>query len=316
LITIHGSARPVLLALLLAFAVGACGGDGSPARTDAPAGTLRVVTTTTILAELVAEVGGPLVTVESLVPKGGEVHTFDPKPSDIRRLAQADVVFLNGLGLDEWLTSLVADSGTQAPVVKLGENLPGVTYLAGTPEGGGTQSSGAVNPHLWLNAAYAAKYADRITETLAAADPGHAATYRDQGAAYAASLTALDTELRTRMEAIPAANRLVLSFHDAFPYFAAAYGLAIDGTIVSAPGQDPSAAQSAELVRVVREKGIKAIFAEAQFSEALVRTIADETGAVIVSELYTDSTGDPPKDTYTAMMRWNADQVLAALAAP
>jgi ABC-type Zn uptake system ZnuABC Zn-binding protein ZnuA len=239
------------------------------------------------------------------------VHTFDPSPSDVRRLAEADAVFLNGLGLDDWLATLVADAGTTAPVVRLGENLPGVTYLDG-----GEGAGASVNPHLWLDPSYAAKYAERIGETLATADPANATAYRAQAATYGKTLTDLDADLRTRMDTIPAANRTVISFHDAFPYFAAAYGLTIDGTIVDAPGQDPSAAQVATLVGVVREKGVKAILAEAQFNEALAQTIADETGARVVSSLYTDSVGDAPQDTYVGMMRSNVDRVLEVLAAP
>ena len=308
---LRGPAILVILAVLVAVVAAACGGGTAPASSDVPGGTLRVITTTTILADLVAQVGGAHVHVDSLVPKGGEVHTFDPSPSDVRRLAQADVVFLNGLGLDDWLASLVADAGTAAPVVRLGEDLQGVTYL-----GGGGQDAAAVNPHLWLDASYAAKYAERIGETLAAADPANAPAYRDQAEAYGRTLADLDAELRAKMDTIPAANRTVISFHDAFPYFAATYGLAIDGTIVDAPGQDPSAGQIASLVEVVREKGIKAIFAEAQFSEDLARTIADETGAQVVSSLYTDSTGDAPQDTYAGLMRWNVDRVMEVLAAP
>jgi len=249
--------------------------------------------------------------VESIVPKGGEVHTFDPRPSNIRRLAEADVVFLNGLGLDDWLGSLVTDSGTSAPVVRLGEDLPGVTYLSGESRKGGT-----VNPHLWLDVSYAEKYVERIGETLASADPANAADYRARAEAYGSTLADLDAGIRARMATIPAANRTVISFHDAFPYFAAAYGLTVDGTIVDAPGQDPSASQIGALVGVVRDKGVKAIFAEAQFNEALARTIADETGARVVSSLYTDSVGDAPQDTYVGMMRWNVDRVMEVLAAP
>ena len=297
---------------LVALVVAACGvGSGG----GVPAGTLRIVTTTTILADLVAQVGGSQVHVDSLVPKGGEVHTFDPTPSDVRRVAEADVVFLNGLGLDEWLASLVADAGAGAPAIRLGEDLPGVAYLTGEPGSDG-QGGAAVNPHVWLNVAYAGKYAMRIGESLAAADPANAAIYREGSAAYARTLADLDAEVRTKMETIAPSDRTVLSFHDAFPYFAAAYGLTIDGTIVDAPGQDPSAGQIVQLVQVVREKGIHAIFAEAQFNEDLARTIANETGATVVSGLYTDSTGDAPKDTYVGLMRWNVDQVLAVLAAP
>jgi len=298
----------VTLLLTAAFA-GACGGpSGDPSSSG---GRLIVVATTTVFADMVKQVGGDRADVHALVPKGGDVHTFDPAPSDAIAITGARVVFMNGLGLDDWLATLVTDSGTTARVVILGENLPGVTYLAGT-----TKAGAAMNPHLWLDVSYAAKYVERIGETLAAADPVHATAYRDQAAASGRTLADLDAEVRTRMATIPAANRTVISFHDAFPYFAAAYGLTIDGTIVDAPGQDPSAAQVAALIGVVREKGVKAIFAEAQFNEALAQTIANETGARVVSSLYTDSTGDAPKDTYVGMMRWNLDQVLQVLGAP
>jgi len=295
-------------ALGIAAFVTACGGAAS---TTAPSGggeALKVVTTTTILADLVRQVGGDRVSVESLVPKGGEVHTFDPTPSDVRNVAEADLVFVNGLGLDDWLAELVTNAGTVAPVIRLAEDLEGVTYLAGT------EGDEAVNPHLWLNVAYAARYAERIREALVAADPDHAADYEAGADAYTKVLADLDAKARTTLGAIPAANRTVISFHDAFPYFAAAYGLTVDGTIVDAPGQDPSAAKVAELVTVIKDKGIKAIFAEAQFNEDLVRTIADETGATVVSDLYTDSVGDAPRDTYAGMMAWNIEQVARALA--
>ena len=304
--------RAGTVALVMALGLGACGA-AAPSGSGAAA-TLEVVTTTTILADLVEQVGGPLVRVESLVPKGGEVHTFDPTPSDVRRLTDAKIMFRNGLGLDDWLASFATDAGTTAPIVALGEDLPGVTYLAGTGQVG--EADQAINPHLWLDIAYAAKYAVRIGETLASVDPAHAAAYADGARAYAGILAALDAETRTRLAAIPATDRVVISFHDAFPYFAAAYGLTVDGTIVDAPGQDPSAAQVAALVETVRAKGVKAIFTEAQFSDDLARTIADETGATVVSGLYTDSTGDAPQDSYAELMRWNVDRVLEVLAAP
>lgn len=297
-----------LVLVLVALLVAACGGgsDASPA----PAGTVRVVATTTVFADLVAQVGGDRVQVDSLVPKGGEVHTFDPKPSDVRRIADADLVVLNGLGLDDWLRSLVDDAGTKAPVIALGEQLDGVTYLQGEAEDGGGE---AVNPHVWMNVAYGSLYAARIADALAAADPDGAATYRANLAAYQARLAELDAYARAQLGAIPAADRTVVSFHDAFPYFAAAYGLTIDGSIVSAPGQDPSAGEVAKLVAAIRSGGVRAIFAEAQFSDDLVRTIADETGAAVVSSLYTDTLGDAPVDTYEGMMRWNVDEVVKAL---
>lgn len=300
--------RPALLlaALVLAVSAAACGAAGPSA---APDGVVRVVATTTILADMAVQVGGARVTVDSLVPKGGEVHTFDPTPSDVRRVTEARLIVRNGLGLDDWLTQLIRNSGSSATIIAVGEDLPGVTYLGGDPAGGGV-----VNPHLWLNPAYGALYATRIADSLAAIDPAHAADYRSSAEAYGSELATIDADARARLGAIPEANRVVISFHDAFPYFAAAYGLTIDGTIVDAPGQDPSAAQVAALVDLVKAKGIKAIFAEAQFNNDLVRAIGRDTGATVVADLYTDTLGDAPVDTYAGLLRWDVDTVVAALA--
>jgi manganese/iron transport system substrate-binding protein len=302
----HRPVNPRVRALLvlLAVLVAACGssttGSGAPS-----GGRLQVITTTTVFADLVAQVGGDKVDASSLVPKGGDVHTFDPTPADVRLISSAALLVRNGLGLDDWVTRLVSDAGTNATVVTLGEQLDGVQYI--------TSASGQPNPHLWMNVGYAAKYVDRIEAALVAADPADAASFAANADAYKRKLAALDTSIRSRLAAVPAANRVVVSFHDAFPYFAAAYGLTVVGTIVDAPGQDPSAGQIADLVQKIRSSGAKAIFAEAQFNTALAKAIASETGASVVYDLYDDTLGDPPQDTYLGMMQWNADRVVAAL---
>jgi manganese/iron transport system substrate-binding protein len=307
-VTARSRLRRLALGGLLAVVVGvaaACGSIGGGGGAD---GRAQVITTTTIFADMVREIGGDRVSVESLVPKGGEVHTFDPTPGDIRRITEAEIAFRNGLGLDDWLAALIEDAGTSAPLVALGTDLPGATLIAGE-EGSGE----AVNPHLWMNVAYGSLYAERIAEELTKVDPEGAAAYRDGLAAYQVRLADLDAYARDQLGAIPEANRTVVSFHDAFPYFAAAYGLTVDGTIVDAPGQDPSAGAISALVQAIREHGVKAIFSEAQFNPDLAQTIANETGATVVSSLYTDTVGDAPQDTYESMMRWNVDQVVAAL---
>lgn len=320
----HSQPRSIL-GLIIAVAMAASsllacaaepGGSGDPSRPTAEPDALRVVATTTVLADLVVQVGGSKVAVTSIVPKGGEVHTFDPSPSDVVRVGEADLVVLNGLGLDEWLGQVVIDAGSSAPVVELAEDLPGVDYLEGgehDEETDGAHAGEAVNPHLWLNVAYARRYVERIAEALAAADPADAAAYAEGAAAYDARLAMLDDEIRAKLALIPEGNRRLVSFHEAFPYFAAAYGLEIVGVIVDAPGQDPSAGEIAALVTSIRESGARAVFTEAQFSPDLARTVAAEAGVAVVRDLYNDSLGDQPIDTYEAMMRWNAERTLEAL---
>jgi ABC-type Zn uptake system ZnuABC Zn-binding protein ZnuA len=312
----------VALISLAALAASACGtgpGTGTGPITPVPASpepnALQVVASTTVLADLVANVGGTKVDVQSLVPKGGEVHTFDPTPSDLARVAEADLIFMNGLGLDEWLAPMVDDSGGDAPVVELGEDLPGVTYLEADDVDQATDGHGhgSINPHLWLDVANAVRYVERITGALAVADPADAAAYEARGAAYTASLEDLDGWIRDQFDTVPAANRRIVSFHEAFPYYAAAYGLEVVGTIVDAPGQDPSAGEIADLVEAIKTSGARAIFTEAQFSPELAETVAAETGVSIVSDLYNDSLGNTPVDSYEAMMRWNTEKTVEAL---
>jgi manganese/iron transport system substrate-binding protein len=295
----------VLLSLMLVACAG--GGNNGPDGATPDSGALRVVATTTVFADLVAQVGGEGVVVTSLVPMGGEVHTFDPSPSDVVRVAEAQLVVMNGLGLDDWLADVVADAGSTAPILKLGEDLEGVEYL------GDDHDAEAANPHLWLDVAHARRYAARIGAALAAADPGGAAGYESGAAAYDARLGELDAEIRSRLGEVPQSHRQVVSFHEAFPYFAAAYGLEIVGVIIDAPGQDPSAGEIAELVGAIRSSGARAVFTEAQFSPDVAQTVAAEAGVAVVRDLHTDSLGDAPATTYLGMMRSNVDKVVEAL---
>jgi ABC-type Zn uptake system ZnuABC Zn-binding protein ZnuA len=246
------------------------------------------------------------VSVTSVVPKGGEVHTFDPSPQDVVGLTQADLIVSNGLGLDQWLTDLASDAGATVPIVELGEDLD-VEYLAGE------EPDEPVNPHLWLDVSNTRAYVAKIADALAAADPDGAADYRANAETYDAELADLDAWIREQIATVPPADRKLVSFHEAFPYLARAYGLEIVGVVVDAPGQDPSAGEIAGLVDAIRAAGVKAVFGEAQFSDDLVRTIADETGATVETNLYNDSLGDPPVDSYIGMMRWNVERIVAAL---
>src|SRR6185295_6317382 len=148
---------------------------------------------------------------------------------------------------------------------------------------------------------------------LAAIDPPHAADFARRADAYRDELRALDLHIREQIGAIPAANRKLVTFHDAFPYFAREYGIEVVGVAVQAPGQDPSAGEIAALIRAIKAAGVKAIFSESQFPTSLVDQIARETGAKVVAQLYDDSLGDPPVDTYAGMIQWDVDQLVRAL---
>lgn len=286
------------------IAVAACGPAGP---SGSPGSTLNVVTTTTVFADMISNVGGEFVTVTSLAGKNADVHTFEPKPADIQAIANGKLLVMNGLGLDDWLERAITNgSASGTPLLKLGVDLPGVALLPG-------EAAGTENPHLWMDVKYAELYVDRIAAALKSVDPGHASQYDSRAGGYKARLETLDAGVRSKVAAIPEANRKIVMFHDAFPYFAREYGITIVGVAVEAPGQDPSAGYTAELITAIRGAGVKAIFSESQFPTKLVDQLAAETGTKVVANLYDDALGDPPVTSYEALISWDVDQLVTAL---
>jgi ABC-type Zn uptake system ZnuABC Zn-binding protein ZnuA len=298
--------RGCVSVVALALSVAGCALiGGSP---TAPTGPLPVVTTSTVFGDLIRNVGGGLVAVTSLVPAGADVHTFEPKPADLRAVSAARLIVMNGLGLDDWLRDTITNAAAAGtPLVELAVGLPGVQMLPG-------EEPGEQNPHLWMAVPYAILYVDRIEAALRAADPANTEAYTRQASAYRDRLGALDTRVRERIGTIPPADRKLVTFHDAFPYFAREYGLEVVGVAVDAPGQEPSAGEIAALIQAIKGAGVKAIFSESQFPTALVDQIAAETGATVVADLYDDSLGDPPVTSYEALIEWDVDQLVKALA--
>jgi ABC-type Zn uptake system ZnuABC Zn-binding protein ZnuA len=297
--------RPAIVAVALALTFGACQAANSPAPSGLD-GRLTVVTTTTVFGDMVQQVGGDLVTATSLVPKNGDVHTFAPRPADIQAVAQAKLLVMNGLGLDDWLEKTITNaSASGTPLIRLGVDLPGVEPLPG-------EEPGTQNPHLWMDVRYGEAYVDRIAAALKSADPANATRYDTQASAYRQRLEALDASVRSKIASVPEANRKLVTFHDAFPYYARAYGITIVGVAVAAPGQDPSAAYTAQLISAIRDAHVKAIFSESQFPTKLVDQLAAETGAKVVSDLYDDALGDRV-DSYEALITWDTDQLVSAL---
>jgi zinc/manganese transport system substrate-binding protein/manganese/iron transport system substrate-binding protein len=290
-----------VVALASILAIAGCGAaSGSPSTGD----RIRVVATTTVLADLVARVGGDRVSVASLVPPGGEVHTFDPSPGDVSRVAEAHLVVANGLGLDAWVLELVTGAGGDAATIELAAAVDATDYIV---------TEGRPNPHLWLDPTLAAAYGRSIAAALGEIQPASRDAFGNAGEAYATHLAGVEDELHRQLEAIPDARRRIVSFHDAFPYFARAFDLEIVGSILESPGQDPSAGELAALVETIRETGATAVVSEIQFSPNLARTVAAETGAEVVSDLYTDTLGPPPVDSYEGLLRWDVQRLVEAL---
>jgi ABC-type Zn uptake system ZnuABC Zn-binding protein ZnuA len=295
-----------LLGSLLAIAAIAAGCVSSTGAGGSD-GKLQVVTTTTVLADIVSNVGSDLVSVTSIVPKNGDAHTFEPRPSDIRTVASAKLLVMNGLGLDDWVIKMIGNAAAEGtPLVQLGVDLPGVQLLPG-------ETAATENPHLWMDVKYAELYVGRIAAALKAADPAHASTYDANAASYTRQLETLDTWVRAQIATIPAANRKLVTFHDAFPYYAREYAIDIVGVAVGSPGQDPSAGYTARLISTIEAAGVKAIFSEAQFPAKLVDQLASEANCTVVANLYDDALGDPPIASYEEVIRWDTNQLVTAL---
>lgn len=297
------TATAFMTALAIAVALAACRAPGSTAAPPASVG-IKVVTTTTVFADIVRNIGGDRVAVSSIIPAGVGPEDFEPKPDDAKLLSDAKLVVSNGVGLDDFLDDLLASgSGGSTPRLVLGEGIPTVT------------EDGEANPHFWLDPSLVKEYyVPKVAAKLAEIDPAGKATFDANAAAYGGALDTLDAELKAKVEQIPEANRKLVTFHDAFPYFARHFGFEFVGVILQNPGQEPTAAELAALVDQVKAAGVKAVFSEAQFSPKLAETLAREAGITeVVTTLYTDSLGPSPADNYLGLMHWDIDQIVAAL---
>ena len=296
--------RAATLVLAAAVVLAACGQARAPIGPSADSDALRVTATTTVIADIVKAVGGTRTSVQSIVPPGVGPEDYEPRPADARAIADARLLVSNGLGLDTFLDRLIRSSGSEgAARLVLGDGLPAIDV------------DGEPNPHFWLDPTIVRDgYLPKIVAALSAAAPADGPTFAANAAAYAKQLDALDAELQAQVAAIPPANRKLVTFHDAFPYFARHFGFELVGVVLANAGQEPTAADLAALVQKVRATHVKAVFSEAQFNPKLAQTLAQEAGIQqVVTTLYNDALGPAPADSYPGMMRWNMQQIVDAL---
>jgi ABC-type Zn uptake system ZnuABC Zn-binding protein ZnuA len=285
--------------LALAFGLPASGvAVAAQAAAVAPAGPLRVLATTTLLASLATDVGRGRAEVSSLMPVGASPETYQPAPADIVRVGQAGLIIENGAGLEAWLAPVLRSAATRAPVVDCSAHLTIV----------------AANPHLWLDPTYAQAYVIAMRDGMIAADPAGAATYRANAIALNARLTALSARIRKELATIAPANREMLVFHNAWLYYDARFGLHTLGVIEEVPGSEPSAAHLAQLVDLARAAHLRAIFAEPEYNANLVNAVARSAGIPHVAMLYDDSVGTSPETRdYISMLETDTDTIVRAL---
>jgi zinc/manganese transport system substrate-binding protein len=259
---------------------------------------LKVVATFSILGDLVREVGGEAVEVATLVGPDSDSHTYQPTPTDARRLARARLLVSNGLGLEGWLERLAQAAEFKGAIVVASRGV-GVNG----------------DPHCWQDVACARRYVATIAAGLAAVDPANAALYRARAAAYDRRLADLDAWVRTEIARVPPDKRRVITNHDSFGYFARAYGVSFVAARGRSTDSEPSARDIAQLVRLARAQKIKALFIESFGNPRLVAEIARDSGATVGTALYTDALSGPdgPAPTYEALMRHNVSALVAGM---
>jgi zinc/manganese transport system substrate-binding protein len=295
--------------LALAGALGAvllvagCGGSSSDSN------EVSVVATTTQVGDFVRQVGGDRVDVTQILAPNSDPHDYEPRPDDVTNTAEAEIVFTNGDDLDPWMEQVVSDSGSDAKIVNLGAGVP--VKLPGESSG---EEASQYDPHWWHDPRNSEEAVREIAAQLSAVDPDDKATFEANAAAYDANLKMLDAGIQRCMDSVQAADRKLVTDHDAFGYFAERYGIQVVGAVI--PSQttqaQPNAKDVTDLADLIRKEGVKAIFPESSLSPELAETIASQTGAQVGQELYGDTLGPEGSsgDTYLKMEAANANAMV------
>ena len=290
------------LAALVLLAAG-CGSESS-----AEDGQVKVVATTTQVADFVREVGGGAVAVEQILQPNSDPHDYEPRPSDVEAVADAELVFVSGRGLDDWAEELVSDSGGDAEIVDLGATGP--IRLAGE----GQEDESELDPHWWHDPRNVEAAVPAIENALVAADRPRKAELARNANAYMAELEALDAGIAKCIDSVPPSRRKLVTDHDAFGYFANRYGIEVVGAVI--PSQTTQAQTSAkdlsELAETIEAENVRAVFPESSLSADVAEAIARQTGASAEYTLYGDTLGPEGSsgETYLGMEEANADAVL------
>jgi zinc/manganese transport system substrate-binding protein len=295
--------RRALLVLAPLFAANMVSPGGSTAK-------FKVVTSFSILADLVAQIGGEDVEVRTLVGPNSDAHAFDPAPADAKALTEAELFVINGLGFEPWHKKLIEASGFSKPVIIASEG------VAGRPMKG-SQERDIFDPHAWQDLRNSVIYVKNIEAALKQADPASAKNYASRAQTYVAKLRALDADIRARFAKIPEAKRKVITSHDAFSYFGEAYGVRFQAPEGLSTEAEPAAGEVAALIRQIRAEGIKAFFVENISDPRMIEMIANETGAVPGEALYSDALSPPdgPATTYIAMFESNVQSLIQGMQA-
>jgi len=302
--TLVSMKRVIGLLISLIFVLSACG----PAASATP-GLPRVLAVETFLSDIAQNVAGSRLTVETLLPVTVDPHAYEPKPQDVTKIAESQVLIANGLGYETWLQkTLDSISGQRIEVVATDGLTPELDPSGEHPAG---------DPHAWMNPLNVINYVTQIQDGLTQADPAGAAVYASNARTYIAQLKSLDQWVRDQVGQLPASQRLLVTNHDALGYFATAYDFKIVGAIIPTITDQaaPSAQQLASLIETIKTTGAPAIFLDVGENQQLAQQVASETGVKVVTGLYVEtlSASDGPAPTYIDMIKFDVTTIVNAL---
>jgi ABC-type Zn uptake system ZnuABC Zn-binding protein ZnuA len=313
------SRKLILPAVLVTTALALTGCTAAKPDNGAASGGLSIVATTTQVADLTRNVVGETagVRVTQLVKPNQSAHAFDPSAADLAALGRADVLVINGVSLEEWLGDAIDASGFRGVTIDSSTGIAVAVAAAGNDQSTPASAPPVSNPHIWTDVANAEAMVRTIEKGLSAASPADAAAFAVAAAAYERRLVELDTWIRTNLDQVPAEERLLVSNHDAFGYFTAAYGITYVGSVIPSfdDNAEPSAAAIDRLVAAIKATGVKAVFSEASINPKAADTIARQAGVEVYSgddALYGDSLGPAGSDgaTYIAAQVHNVSLIL------
>lgn len=287
----------------------------SPALWAQAAAPVKAVASFSILGDLVRQVGGDRVAVEVLVGPGSDAHVFQPTPAQAKLVGQAQIVFSNGLGFEGWMSRLLNTAGYKGRHVVASRGIKPLHNEEAGEHKHGSHGHEEADPHAWQSVPNVMAYVGNIAKGLCEADASGCDSYQRNAVAYTAQLKALDTDIRALWAAIPAPQRKVITSHDAFGYYASAYGVSFLAPQGVSTDSEASAKGVAQLVRQIKKEQIKALFVESISDPRLIAQIGRETGVKPAGELFSDSLSDAqgPAASYLAMMRFNTTALTQAV---
>lgn len=265
-----------------------------------------VVATASIFADMAEVIAGDVIQVKSIVPLGGDPHTYEPTPEAAKLVTSAQLILRNGLTFEGWLNELIRYSGTRAPVTLITKGIEPLGSIA---------YEGSEDPHAWMNAANGLLYAQNIYRALSLTFPEYADQFQFNYQIYRQDIEQLDTWIRDTLKVIPPQQRVLITSHDAFQYYGEAYNLQLEAILGTSTDADAQTSDVARVIKLIVESKVPSVFIETTVNPKLIRQIADDTGARIGGSLYSDSLGDKdsPASTYLDMLRFNTRTIVGAL---